>query len=419
MDPQLNQPPAINLETVLARLREQVAKRREEGAYPPGLEEELEAELLRIITRPSVMLPFTDMRSVLEDRGRPPGVDPGRVAGATASGIPGGAVLHAAVARAVSHQTKGVLTQVQDISNALWEDLLILADVITWLKGRLDDRGALLGIVDALVERVAAYERVPAESSLGVAELTRRIERLEAAEAARNVRPWFGAGPPPDGLSVIEPGVAGPEVVWVAGFGVAGPGAIGANEGGPGPAGLDDAMAELAQGLEGCSPVMFLGPGALLAGVRRAGVDVSGPASRAVPEGRELGPLLELESSIDRSLGALIVAETLERLAPRHVLDLVRTSADKLRPGGHLVVRASNPRSLWGLAHGGSGRPDRSLVDPGWLELCVREAGFASVELAWGPPAPGGGVPTGEGTEVEAHRALLFGSLYYTIRAIR
>lgn len=385
---------AVDLDQVLEGLRERVAQRRAEGAYPPGLEADLEADLARIITRPSALSTFTDMRALLEGGGPPPGVDPARVAHATASGMPGGAALHSAVARAVSHQVSGVLSQVQEISNALWAHLLTLADAITALKGSLDDKRALLVIVDALVERVAAYERVPAEPSLAVAELTRRIERLEVAEVARNPRPWFSA----DLLTGAAPGpaAAGPVVDLV----------------------FADTREDLVGELESCGPVLVLGRPELVTGLQRSGVDASGPGSATGLEA-EVGPLLALESTPDRSLGALVVGGTLECLAPGEVLDLVRASFDKLRPGGRLVVRAANPRSLWGLAHGTAGRPDRTLVDPGWLELCVAQAGFGSAELVWGPPAPGGAAPTGEDTEGEAHRAIFLGPLYYTIRAIR
>lgn len=400
LDPKRAEPTTIDLPKVLTRLREQVQQRREDGAYPPGLEEELEADLRRIITRPTVVSPFADMRGLLEKRGQPPGVNPGRVAGATASGVPGGAVLHSAVARAVSHQTAGVLSQVQDISNALWQDILLLAEAVSAIEERLQDKRALLVIVDALVERVAAYERVPAESGLGVAELTRRIERLEAAEADRRARPWFSTELALDGGAPHGPGAS-------------------ARPANGSPTAAAGSMGDLVQGLEESAPVLALGPAALLDSLRARGVEASGPGADEASERGVLDPLLAVESAVDRSLGALVVAQTLERLPPGQVLDLIRASADKLRPGGRLVVRAANPRSLWGLAHGSAGRPDQSLVDPGWLELCVAEAGYARSELEWGPPAPGGGGGSGEGTEAEAQGALLFGSLYYTIRATR
>lgn len=351
-----------DFEGLLDRIREQVAERRRAGAYPPGLEEDLESELAGIIARRPSHEPAPPISAVLDRLSRPPGVDPGRVAAATDSGIPGGAALHRAVALAAGHQVAAVLSQVQDIANATWEDVGILAEAIVALDRRIldiRDRGAL---VDSLVDRVASYERSPSGSAAGLAGLLRRLERLEAAEAARNARPWFAAEP--DGA-------------------------------GPPSAGLE----ALTEGLE--EPVLVLGPA----------------SPGGLPSGNEA--IAGLGSVTDRALGALVAAGLVERLAPQELLDLVRLAADKLRIGGLLVADATNPRCVWGLANGSASRPDRVLVDPGWLALCAREAGFATVDIAWGPLPPGvGPPPAGEGTEASVHRAL-FQPVSYRLSARR
>ncbi|MGH9128186.1 MAG: hypothetical protein ACRDY2_04275 [Acidimicrobiales bacterium] len=397
MDPEASPP---DLDGVLARLRTQVEERRRAGAYPPGLEDELEAELARIISRRPSQAKVTSMRELLEARGRPPGVDPTRVAAATTSAFPGGSAIHAAVARVVGHQVAGVLSQVQDVSNALWDGLVTLADALSALEGRQSDSRDLLGLVDSLVERVAANERVASEPEVATAELARRVERLEAEAAARTVRPWFSTE------LRLGPGVAGPGVP-APGPGAPGPGAP--DSGAPDPAGD---QAELVAGLEGCEPALVLGPATepVIGLLDAIGVEGHGADG--------LDPVLALASAPDRSLGAVVAVDLVERLAPQQLLDLVRGAADKLRVGGRLVANATNPRSLWGLANGAGGRPDRVLVDPGWLALCASEAGFASVEVVWGPLPPGDGAPRREGAEAEVHR-VVFRPVSYVLSALR
>lgn len=383
--------PGPDIDAVVAGLRARVDQRRRAGEYPPGLEEDLEAELRRIVEHRPAQSSGTrrsSVREALELRGGLPPVDPSRVAGATASSVPGGAALHAAVARVVGHQTAGVLSQVQDISNATWDALLVLADAVAALEASLGEQRPVVAILDALVERVAAFERAPASSPVGMGELARRIERLEAAEASRLARPWFSSDLPIE----VPGGAAGSRAVP----GAAWSGAAGAGD-----------IASLADGLEGFEPVLVLGAESdeLLAALGREGLDARGGGGGA-------GALAGLASEPDRSLGALVVAGFVEHLGPGHVLDLVREAAEKLRPGGRLRARALNPRSLWGLAHGAAGRPDRALVDPGWLALCCREAGFCSVELAWSE-APGC-----EDRDDELRR-VIFGPLFYTIVASR
>lgn len=357
---------APDLDGLLDRLRSKVDQRRRDGEYPPGLEEEL-AEHFRRIAGSTLREERPSVRRQL-DQVRLPAADPARVAAATSSGLPGGAAIHTTVSRLVSRQTAGVLAQVQELADAVWRALTVLADATDWATAPGQRETAhLVSLVDGVVERIAAYERAPEASAAGVAELARRVERLEAVEASRHARPWFN------------------------------PAAIGE--------GLEDegAGARLAALLEGTDPVMELGP-----------------ASSSAPGGEvvEGEPLTVLASWPDRSLGGVLAADVVERIGAQDLLDLVRSAADKLFPGGRLVLRATNPRSLWGLAHGSAGRPDRALVDPGWLSLCCREAGFAEVEVEWGERPGEGAGRAGVGEESEAHR-ILFAPVSYIVVATR
>jgi hypothetical protein len=408
--------PDTDLDGILARLRAQVAERRSAGVYPPGLEEDLEAELGRIIARrPSREPPI---RVFTEELTRPPGVDPARVAAATASGIPGGAVLHQAVARVVGHQVAAILSQVQDISNMIWDDLMVLAEALTKLDRRESDNRDLWALVDSLLDRMAAFERLPPESGgAGVADILRRLERLEAAEAARTARPWFStrltsAGATFEAARLVE-GLDGCAPVLVLGPGSAAAADLLNAAAGSAAAGSAAAAGYAAAGSAAAG---YAAAGSAAAGSAAAAVSAAAGYAAAAGSGHDA--LACLGSTPDRSLGAVVAADLVERLAPQQLLDLVRLAVDKLRVGGYLVADATNPRCLWGRAQGFGGRPDRVLVDPSWLALCATEAGFGSVEIVWGPLPPGAGAPGGVGAE-DAVRQSLFQPISYKLSARR
>jgi len=341
-----------DLDQALERLRARVDERRRAGDYPPGLEEELASHFEQIAGERLAGEGLT-IREQLEREVHLPVVDPERLAAVASSFVPGGPRVQGMVARLLQRQAAGILGQVAALTSNLWRGLEVVAgaadEAIGAISAPSPSFAHLVAVVDALVERVASYERAPAATPEGVAELARRVERLERAEASRVPRPWFRPG------SLVE-----------------------------GPAEDPERWRRL---LEGCQPVLDL--------------DEEGSAS--------------LEQAVDASLGGVVALDLVERLGAQELLDLVRETADKLRPGGRLVAGATNPRSLWGLAHGSAGRPDRALVDPGWLSLCCREAGFSSVEVEWGPAPepPGGADQDGE------LRRLVFAPTRYLLVATR
>lgn len=386
-----------DLDELLVALRARVEERRQRGAYPPGLEEDLEAHFRRIASH-RIPTEHTPLHDRLHRLAPLPSVDPGRIS--TFSTVPGGGALHQTVAKVVSRQTAGVLAQVQELANAVWESMEALVDTLaaTVADPHTHVHPELLRLVDTVVERLAAYERAPADPGLALAELSRRVERLEAAEAARTVRPWFAddAGGA-DGLASAD--------------------------------GRGRVLALTAQ-LEGCDPVLELGVRGphLLAALAAAGIEASGvdgdrgrvDAARAAGVRVEEGePLTALGAVPDATLGGVVGVGLVEALGPQQVLDLVRTARDKLRPAGRLVLEGANPRSLWGLAHGSLARPDRTPVDPGWLTLLCHQAGFTIADVTWHSPPPGDSPhPAGEDEGGWAHR-LLFGPLGYVVIARR
>jgi len=145
----------------------------------------------------------------------------------------------------------------------------------------------------------------------------------------------------------------------------------------------------------------------------------------------EIGRAVEYLSSLpDNSLGGLVMIQVIEHLTPQHVVDIVKIAADKVRPGGRVMVETVNPTSLFTYAHALWVDPDHVRpVHPNYLGFLFAEAGFASVERVYRSP-----VPENESLEMlpgedeqtkrlnvnfERINALLFGPQDYAIVAKR
>jgi hypothetical protein len=166
--------PSARVDELVAQLKARVEQRRREGLYPPGLEDDLDAHFQRIVRhRVEPDTEALEARLVaLEQRiafsAERIGLD---------SGMPGGSALHRTVAKIVGRQTQGILQQVQEFADAVRDALRQMAE-------SLDDANThvhadLVGQLDAVFERLAAFERGPADSAAAVADLQRRVEELE------------------------------------------------------------------------------------------------------------------------------------------------------------------------------------------------------------------------------------------------
>lgn len=328
MHEERDSPPSPDLERLLGELRAEVDRRRAAGDYPPGLEEELD-HLGRLLGQePQPGYDRVRLRLEAVSRLAPLSVD--RIP--STSRIPGGATLHRLISRLTARQTRGVLQQVQERSDALVEVLVALVES----TGRAESHvhADLVGLLDAILDRLADYERAPGEAGRAVVELERRVAALEAAEARRRPPPWPGPSVPLADRALLE--------------------------------------RHLGEG----RPLMDLGGGATAAE----------------------GPLAALAVASDASLGGVLAPRVVEGLAPHQVYELVLLARDKLRPGGRLVVEGVNPRSLAGLTEGSRGVPGRDqLVDPEYLRWLCETVGFdetgvvaceagAALAQAGGPP---------------------------------
>ena len=87
------------------------------------------------------------------------------------------------------------------------------------------------------------------------------------------------------------------------------------------------------------------------------------------------------------SLGGIVMIQVIEHLSPQHVIDFVGLAAEKLRPGGKVVLETVNPASLYTYARAFWVDPDHVRpVHPNFLEFLFREAEFAKLSIEYRSP---------------------------------
>ena len=391
---------APDVDALVEQLRITVEQRRADGQYPAGLEDDLEAHFRRIVSHR--LVPDTSALDAALDRlASLPGLSRSRIP--RDSGMPGGEFAHRALGKVVSRQTQGVLEQVQELSLALQDAVRALATAVRQPNTHVHPD--LVGQVDALQERLTALERSPLDSPAALAELGRRLERLEATEAARRFRPWFSNAD-------FEAEFRGDR------------------------AQLKDHYRDLAARFDGLAPVLDIGcgRGEFLELLAEAGVDARGveidPA--LVDDARELGLDVSLDDGLaalgaapDASLGGVALIQVVEHLTAQQVLLLVSLLVDKVRPGGRVVVETVNPQSLYVFARAFYIDPTHDRpVHPAYLTFLFRQAGFPEVEIDWRSPPPADEMlePVGQpGTDANVARLnqLLFAPQDYALIATR
>jgi hypothetical protein len=171
-------PGVVDLDELAQRVRRRVEERRAAGDYPPGLEERLDAHFRRIVAL-RVVPDEAPLRDLMARLAAMPPFSPERIP--TSSRLPGGSVLHATIARLVVRQTTGVLEQVQAFANDVRDLLGLLVERVG--SGDTHVHADLLGLLDAVLERVSSYERAPAEADGPLRDLHRRLEAVERSLA--------------------------------------------------------------------------------------------------------------------------------------------------------------------------------------------------------------------------------------------
>lgn len=393
-----------DVDALIERLRANVAERRAKGHYPPGLEAELDDHFRRIVAhRADAPFDMTLLRKHLAGVASTSHFGRHRIAMST--DIPGGDRLHRAVGKVVSRQVDGILQQVQEFATEVRGLLEALVAVV-------EDPGnhqhpGLVSQIDAVLDRLAAYERSPLDSEVAVRDLRARTEALEDAERRRQFQPTYGN-------ERFEDKFRGPR---------------------------DDVIEryrDLASLFRDCAPVVDIGCGRAefleLLGqvpVEAWGVEID-PA--LVKAGLDAGldvrlgdALSELAGASDDSLGGIALMQVIEHLTAQEVVDLVALAAAKVRRGGKVIIETVNPQSLYVYAHAFYLDPTHGTpVHPAYLKFLFEEHGFHEVELRWRSPVPDGDlleVPPGA-SDVEADNArrineLVFAPQDYAVIATR
>jgi 2-polyprenyl-3-methyl-5-hydroxy-6-metoxy-1,4-benzoquinol methylase len=350
---------ALDLERLLVTLRERVAQRRAEGAYPPGLEVDLDGHFTRLTgdRAPSPSFLLAELDTALDQLEH---FEYRRDAISSASNVPGGSAVHRAVAKGVSRQIQGVFEQAQEQSHRVVRTIALMARATNMLSDAYDNR-VLQQLDDLQVQLAQEQEQLR--------QLLDRVSEVAARVPGAGIDAFYEA----DAFNAHFRGDADD---------------------------ITSRYRDLAARFVGCAPVLDIGfgRGEFLDLLRELDVDARGVEtdSRFVDWARSRGLEAEVSGGVeylrrldDASLGGLVMIQVIEHLSPQHVIDVVALAADKVRPGGRVVVETVNPMSLYTYAHAFWVDPDHVRpVHPNYLAFLFGEAGFATVERVDRSPVP-------------------------------
>ncbi|MEO6468850.1 MAG: methyltransferase domain-containing protein [Acidimicrobiia bacterium] len=356
---------AARVDELVLALQARVEERRRSGAYPPGLEHELDAHYQRIVSMRGSRSSFRERLDAVHETTDAFAAD----AIPLRSRVPGGARLHRIVAKVVRRQTEGVIAQARANARAVADALEAAADPLEMTNEA--PGGGLRGQLDALQTLVADQQRalnLLRADLLAVIERRIRVPRGQYPDRPA-FEPWFEN-------DRFEAAFRG------------------------GRAELLERYRDLAARLSGCGPVLDVGfgRGEFLELLGELGVEARGVETDPllVKRAEELGLDVALDDGNtylrqleDGSLGGLTLIQVIEHLNPQDALDLVPVAARKVRPGGKVIIETVNPQSLYVFARSFYLDPTHVRpVHPAYLEFLFREAGFAEVEIDWRNPPP-------------------------------
>ena len=163
----------IDIDSILSTIRDEVARRRAEGSYPPGLENELEAEFDHILSlthrgdsrrSDEVHELLVQLRQNLHDLS---GLTP------ATSRIPGASIFHRVVRRLIARHTMGLAAQARAADETIGRIVGLLAEEMT---GREDaDKRMVAALSKHVLDRVAVVDHLV----MTVTELESKVRALE------------------------------------------------------------------------------------------------------------------------------------------------------------------------------------------------------------------------------------------------
>ncbi|MGO9874418.1 MAG: class I SAM-dependent methyltransferase [Acidimicrobiia bacterium] len=391
---------AADLDSVIGELKARIEARRRSGEYPDDLEATLDEHFDRLVgVRPRSSPALHDeLQSALRELNQ---VGFSRARIDPASRLPGGRLVHRTMSRALSRQIDGVLSQVEQQSWLITHAIALLGEIASTIGDEFDTK--VLQQLDDLQVRLAEQVREVNRLEYQVEETRERIPGC-AVDA------WYGQ----DQFTAFFRG---------------------------GSDDLRSRYAELAKEFIDCEPVIDIGfgRGEFMELLTELGVAVHGvePDLQLITSARGRGLDVEqgfaveyLRSLEPGSLGGIVMIQVIEHLSPQHVIDFVSLAAEKLRPGGKVVLETVNPASLYTYARAFWVDPDHVRpVHPSFLEFLFREAEFSRIAIEYRSPVsdseallplPGDDPQTRLLNEnFERIGALLFGAQDYAVIATR
>ncbi len=353
---------------------------RDSGVYPDGLEEQLQSDFARQLSRPDPRDRIKHLDGLLEQLSAR---RMGRAAVETSSAIPGGSAAHRAIGKVVSRQVDGVYQQMNNFTAEL-------VGVLGFMMEGLQDPQAhvhteMLRELDALQDRVAELQ-VTIDSlgstyreATGVMShllvhlnsldgLEARLAALEESERRRGFDPFFEYGRFEDVARGAESDI---EVEYSA--------LADQMAGSPGPvldigAGRGEFLRLLQERDQECWGLEI--DEDLVRDAIDAGIDI-----------RLTDGLEGLREQPLGSLGGIVMLHVVEHLSVNELMELVLLAYDRLAVGGTLVMETPNPQSLYVFARAFWLDPTHSKpVHPVFLDFLVRQAGFSEVRIDWTAP---------------------------------
>jgi hypothetical protein len=170
---------APDVAVLLEQLRARVEERRRAGAYPPGLEHDLDVHFRHIVEH----RPVRDLDSLhkamaaFEERLT---FDTAQIP--TGSRAPGGELLHRTVSKVIVRQTGWLAQQLQDFAESVRS---ILWKMVETLDNPNHVHGELTAQMDTVLDRLAYYDRAPADAAM-LGSILMRLEALEAKAAGHS-----------------------------------------------------------------------------------------------------------------------------------------------------------------------------------------------------------------------------------------
>lgn len=177
-----------DVEALLGELRSRVQERRASGAYPPGLEHDLDVHFRHIVAHRPVrdLEALKDAMKIFE---RNLTFDPASIP--VGSQAPGGELLHRSISRLMVRQTGWLAEQLQGFAESV---RVILWKMIESMDSPTHVHADLTAQIDTLLDRLAHYEQVPMDVNV-LASILQRLDTLEAAQRSAD---------PPDSSSPTQ-----------------------------------------------------------------------------------------------------------------------------------------------------------------------------------------------------------------------